>query len=309
MRGKVTAAGIAAIGVTGFMAAVAPAPARAAAADVQVPCNSASLARAVAGAGSGATLSLASGCDYVLASGLPLVTQDLNILGNGATLKRSYAPGTRMFTILSVDGAALAVTDLNFRHGTGAIFVTDNGSLTVTGGIFAENTAADGGAIHIENSFFDSQVSGATFTGDSATDSGGAIYGNSSNANIFIDNCSFRGNHAAGDGGAFWEFGFGGEIADSTFRGNTAADGGGVWASEDVGEFLTGVSALGNSATGDGGGIWADGGEVEDSKLAGNHAGGNGGGLDEEIDGGDELPAAVDGTIIEGNSAAAGGGV
>jgi predicted outer membrane repeat protein len=310
MHGNMTAASITAVVALGVMAAAGPAPAQAAQdAPVRVPCNSAALARVVTGAASGATLSLAPGCHYVLTAGLPMVTQDLTIIGNGATLNRSYAPGTPAFTILSVDGAALTLTNLNFRNGNGAISVTDNGQLTVTGGIFAANTAANGGAIYIDGSAFDSQVSGASFSGNRATGSGGAIYGNSGNANIFIDHCSFKGNRAEEEGGAFWEFGFGGEIADSTFRGNAAASGGGIWASEDAGEFLTGVVAIGNIATGDGGGIWANGGEVANSWIIGNYSGGNGGGIDEEIDGGDGLPSEVDGTLIKGNIAAAGGGI
>ena len=88
MRRRMTAGGSTAAGVIGVMpaAGLAPAPAAQAAASVPVPCNPAALAAAVTGAADGATLSLAHGCRYVLTAGLPVVTQNLTITGNGATL-------------------------------------------------------------------------------------------------------------------------------------------------------------------------------------------------------------------------------
>jgi hypothetical protein len=71
----------------------------------------------------GEKLSLAPRCVYHLVRDLPVVNQDLTILGNWATLERSYTPGLAGFTILTVDSGTLAVSRLNFRHGNGAIAV------------------------------------------------------------------------------------------------------------------------------------------------------------------------------------------
>jgi predicted outer membrane repeat protein len=233
MRGNLgTAAGAAAIGI---MMAVGPGGAQTAQAAgatevIRVPCGVAALASAMTSASSSATLSLASGCVYVLTAGLPEVSQDLTIMGHGATLERSYAPATEAFTILSVDAGSLTVNRLNFRNGRGAISVTVDGDLTVIGGTFNRNTATDGGAIYVNNSSSpDPQVTGATFTGNTATDAGGAIYSDCSNASINVDHSTFTGNKAANEGGAIWENGVSGSMTASTFRGNAAGSGGALW--------------------------------------------------------------------------------
>jgi predicted outer membrane repeat protein len=311
MYGKMTAASIAAIGV---MAAAGAGPAQAAA-FVRVSCGSAALAAAVTSAASGTTLSLAPGCDYVLTAALPTITGDLTIDGHGATVERSDAPGTPAFTILTVDGdgadeITAIINRVDFRNGNGAISVTGLGTIAVTGGTFTANTAANGGAIDIDNTAYDSQVTGARFVGNTATTgSGGAIYDNSADSDINLDHSTFTGNHAAVDGGAFWDFGLGGELADSTFRGNTAASGGAIFTSENDGESLSGLVVHGNTATGDGGGIADDGAVIQDSTITGNHAGGNGGGIEQETGTGTNFPLEVTGTAIRGNSAASGGGI
>jgi predicted outer membrane repeat protein len=317
MYGQKTAASITAAGVIGVMAAAGLAPAQAAqaAAPVRVPCDPAALAAAVAGAASGTTLELAHRCDYILTAALPTITGDLTINGREATLERSDSPGTPAFAILSMNGAGdsgitATINRLNFRNGNHAIYVTGLGSIAVTGGTFTANTAPDGGAIDIDNTGIDSQVSDATFTGDTATTgSGGAISDNSPSSGLNLDHNRFTGNHAAGEGGAVFDIGAGGQITDSTFRGNAAAFGGAIFTSQDAGEGLTGLVVHGNSATGDGGGIYGDGDGIENSKITGNHAGGNGGGIYENPSNGGGGPPEISGTFIEGNAAANGGGI
>jgi hypothetical protein len=90
MRGRMAAAGAA-----GMLMAAGAGGGPAAQAAATVPCSGAALAAAVGAAGAGATLSLARGCVYVLTAALPVVSQDLTITGNRATLERSYAPGRR----------------------------------------------------------------------------------------------------------------------------------------------------------------------------------------------------------------------
>lgn len=90
----------------------------------RVPCDPAALASDISGAASGATLSLASGCVYVLTAALPTVSRTLTISGNGATLERSAAHGTPAFTILSVTAGTLSLTRLSFTNGRGGISVT-----------------------------------------------------------------------------------------------------------------------------------------------------------------------------------------
>jgi predicted outer membrane repeat protein len=81
---------------------------------------------------------------------------------------------------LTVAGSGiLTVNELNFRHGGGAIAVIDLGQLTVNGGTFTGNSAADGGAIYSNADISAPQINDATFARDTATGSGGAIYNNS----------------------------------------------------------------------------------------------------------------------------------
>jgi Chlamydia polymorphic membrane protein (Chlamydia_PMP) repeat len=313
MRGtaKATAAG-AAIGMA-MAGCLGGTPAQAASAvsaqATVVPCKAHALITAMTSATAGATLSLADKCVYVLTAALPEVGQNLTITGNGATLERSTATGTAAFTILTIDGGVTTLDAVSFRNGNGAISVGGSGQLSVVGGTFTGNTAADGGAISVSNVGNPSQVTGATFTDNKATSDGGAVYDNSPAISVGIANCTFTGNTAAA-GGGFWEFGVGGNITGSTFRGNSGVGGGGaVWVSEAAPESFTDDVISDNTATaGEGGGIYsAPGGSgvvLDDSEIVDNDAGGDGGGA--------YFPEAtgsyVTDTRIEQNTSGASGG-
>jgi predicted outer membrane repeat protein len=306
---------------------------QASAATARVPCRPAALSAAISSAPAGATVSLMSACEYVLAAGLPAVTQDLTIAGNGATLKRSSAPGTPVFTILPVTGGNLTVGDLNFRNGGGspslsggAISDSGDGQLTIHGGNFTGNTAGGGGAI---SSFPpDDQVapviSGAVFTRNSAL-GGGAISSSGisdriggGGPSIVVSNCAFRDNHA-GYGGAVWEEGSGaGGFSSTVFTGNTATwDGGALWLSEVFEPSLSQDTFRSNTAGGNGGAVDAaaaprvvysndEGGvNISGSLVAWNHADGNGGGIYD----GPATTSDLDNVTIKGNTATDGGGI
>ena len=285
---------------------VMPAAARAATV-TPVSCSTPALVSAVSGAASGATLSLAKGCTYVLTAALPTVAQDLTINGNNATLKRSTAVGTAAFTILTITAGTVALNQLSFTNGHRAITVNNEAQLTVTGGVFSGNTAANGAAID-NTAATVVQVTGASFVDNTATLDGGAIYVYTALGDQISD-CRFVGNTAASSGGAYWEWSNGTLIAGSTFQGNTATTGGALYL-DDQGSEITGTVVHGNSATGNGGGIAdAPGGApvaITDSEITGNHAGGAGGGLDERSYG---TFGSVTNTIIADNTAVEGGGI
>jgi predicted outer membrane repeat protein len=305
------AAGVAAV-LAGAVMPAAAAAATATATATRVPCSTLGLASAVSRAANGATLSLAKGCTYVLTAALPTVARDLTINGNGATLHRSTAAGTRAFTILTITAGTVTLNHLSFTNGNGAITVNNQAQLNVTGGVFRGNTAANGGAINtIASPNYPSatvvQATGVSFIDNKATGNGGAMYVVTALGDQIID-CRFLGNTAAVTGGAFSEWSNGTEIAGSTFQGNKATRGGALDL-DDQGTWITGTVIHGNSATGDGGGIADESGgtpvDIIDSKITGNHAGGAGGGLDEESGG----PGGMTNTIISGNSATEGGGI
>src|ERR1700745_1337910 len=75
---------------------------------IDVPCSTSALFQALGNLGyNGLELSLASHCTYFLTSGGIHVggEQELTLDGNGATLERSYAPGTPQFPLLTLESA------------------------------------------------------------------------------------------------------------------------------------------------------------------------------------------------------------
>ncbi|MCQ2380078.1 MAG: right-handed parallel beta-helix repeat-containing protein [Victivallaceae bacterium] len=105
--------------------------------------------------------------------------------------------------------------------------ITDDSALSVYGGAtatidastFSGNTAFDGGAIY--NTAGTVNVTGSTFTGNSAPDSGGAIYNISGTA--YVTGSEFSGN-TAGTGGAIYNTGTA-TIENSVFSDNAAVRG------------------------------------------------------------------------------------
>lgn len=297
--------------VIGAMLAAGPGAAQmaqavAGATPVFVPCRVSALVSGMTGAGSGETLSLATGCRYLLTEGLPVVSHDLSILGHGATLERSRAQGTAPFTILTADSGNLTIRMLNFRNGNGAISVGHDAALTVDGGIFTGNTAADGGAIY-DQSIGGPEVNGATFIANTATDSGGAICISGEDGGT-IQHSAFVGNKAEQAGGGISASGITAPLVSaSTFTRNTAEYGGALYLNPGIpeGSILSHTVVRDNKATSDGGGIYTFNLDIIASEISGNHSDGNGGGL---FNGGLDSVSVHD-TIFRGNSARDGGGI
>jgi predicted outer membrane repeat protein len=299
-----------AVAAIGLLLVLSPLSAQAAAAAVvNVPCNAATLATAISGAASGETLSLTPHCQYQIKAALPVVGQDLAIAGHWATLRRSHAPGTPAFAILSVDAGTLAVSDLNFSNGNGAISATENGSITVQGGTFSGNNAADGGAISSYTGLGNLTVTDATFTGNTATYAGGAIYTNEAAGNTTVTGSTFTKNKAGNIGGAIYNF-FDMVVSDSRFNANQATSGGAIFNNALGGDSLTGVTMYDNSATQDGGGIATANTDLilANSRIVGNHAGNEGGGIYQNGSEG-QIGLELTSTTLQGNTGATGGGI
>jgi predicted outer membrane repeat protein len=271
---RIAFAGAGALAATSLYAV----PAEATTSDVR--CSATALASAVGSATSGETLNLAAYCTYRLTAALPTVGQDLTILGNHATLLRSYALATPAFTILSVDAGTLAVTDLNFTNGEGAIAATENASITVQGGSFTRNHAANGGAINSTTGMGSLTVTDAVFNGNSATQAGGAIYTNEADGMTTVTGCRFAKNKAGTIGGGIYNF-FDMSVSGSTFDANEAEDGGAIFNNAVDGDSLTNVTIDHNRATQDGGGIFTTTCflSLASSRIFDNQAGVDGGGL------------------------------
>jgi Chlamydia polymorphic membrane protein (Chlamydia_PMP) repeat len=312
MREKITgkAGRVVAAGVLTAAGLGVAAPASAATAATPVACSAEALSNAIAKAASGATLSLAANCTYVLAHALPTVAESLSITGNRATLERSRAAGTPAFTILTATGSSVvSIKDLSFKYGDGAISLSGSAQLTVTGGTFTDNHAANGGAIDSNAMPVSPVLTGVTFTGNTATGNGGAVYDNNAAGGASISHCTFTGNSAGRWGGAFFEFATGsGGIFDSVLRGNTAQNGGALYLSEDSLYLVSSDTISDNKAADDGGGIYAPAGgddiAVENGSVSGNKAGELGGGIYSSSEFWE-----MTGVTVTDNTAADGGGV
>jgi predicted outer membrane repeat protein len=225
---------------------------------VTVPCGVSALAAALGNASAGETLTLATRCDYRLTAGLPTVSQDLTIDGNGATLERSYAPGTPAFTILTITGGSVTIDDLEIRNGDNGITLSGQAAVTVNHSIFVGNHGTDGGAISSNTGADGPVVNESLFIANQATDAGGAIYNNSALNGVAVTGSTFRGNVAVGDGGAIFDFSaIGEQLTGSLIEGNRASEGGGIWFSPNAGMSLSHDTFSGNAATGFGGGMAA----------------------------------------------------
>src|SRR5215831_17797465 len=166
-----------ALGSSVGLAALMVAPTAASAATV--PCTQGALVAAVNAANNagGGTINLASGCDYALTSadngenGLPVVTTQIGVNGNGATID-----GTGAVRVFEVDGPGGNLSAQN-------VTIT-GGSADIGGGI--ENV---GGTVTLNHS----QV-----TGNTAAQAGGGIasatFDPSSVAKLNLNNSAVTGN-------------------------------------------------------------------------------------------------------------------
>lgn len=211
-----------------------------------IPCSSASLISAISAAtatSSPTTVALTSGCTYVLSApnntsdggtGLPVITGNVTIQGNGATLERSSASGTPAFRLFDVaSGGSLTLSAVTLSNGLanggqqggGAVF--NHGTLSISASSFLNNsspstTGTSGGAI---NSSGILSITTSYFSGNTAQE-GGAVF-NQSNASI--TDSTFSGNSAQIYGGGALLNAFGTEsLVGDTFVGNSGPGGGAI---------------------------------------------------------------------------------
>jgi predicted outer membrane repeat protein len=297
-------------GVLALTAAAAPAALAAPAIPVftPVPCSVAVLDVAIASAAPGAVLGLAPGCHYVLNAPLATPAVSLTILGDGATIQRSFvAPA---FDTLTVGpGRTVRISHLTVSNGGGALgrsAILNLGDLVLTGDSFVGNHGGPGGAIH-SSGFLD--VSNSQFTANTALPPGGNGGAIENTGTALVANSTFTGNRSAAFGGAFLST-FKATLVNDSFHGNSAVEGGGAVASSGVLNVVHGsFFGIGNSVTGPtgrGGALYTIGlSDVSDSLFFNNASSDIGGAI--AIDGGSLL---LDHDSIADNSAAvAGGGI
>jgi hypothetical protein len=143
------------------------------------------------------TITLKAGCTYQLQSvnnssadlgpnGLPVIASDITIVGNGATIARSSAPGIPAFRILQIQGGPLALQELTLSGGnaagSGEVLtggqgaggaILNNGHLTLTATTLSQNHADYGGGALYNSIAGDATVNNSTISGNTAGDGGG----------------------------------------------------------------------------------------------------------------------------------------
>ncbi len=264
MRFSPRAGGVlAALGLALGLAAM-PTPASAA----PIGCTVGDLKNAIIAAnGGGGTIDLPPGCTYTLDStdndsnGLPVITADVTINGNFATIERDT--GSPLFRIFEVGGPAgkLTLNSITLRNGDldaaddgGAILVDSGRTLKVrNASTITGNSARNGGAI-FTNGITDIQSS--TIRGNTASGFGGGI-GVSGGGSLDLFATRVTANSGNFSGGLGFDTGTTGTIRSSFITQNTAnVNGGGL--ANDGNLTVTGTQFAGNTANGDGGGLAND---------------------------------------------------
>jgi predicted outer membrane repeat protein len=213
-------------------------------------------------------------------SGLPSVSTEMTIEGNGAIVERSPSPGTPPFRIFHVaPQGRLTLRDLTVRHGLTEGH-TDGGGLWNTGTLVLERVTVtgnaagdDGGGIRNDGVL---RMIGCFVIANRAGGkggTGGGLYNlpvAGAGEATLLDTV-LRDNEAGDRGGAIWNSGTV-RLEDSTLEGNTARVGGG--AIRNTGSVsLTRCRIVRNRSEGRAGGISALGPvEASDTTLAENSA-------------------------------------
>ncbi|HVX30392.1 MAG TPA: hypothetical protein VHA53_07940, partial [Nitrolancea sp.] len=228
---------------------------------INVPCNTDSLISAINSANantSGGTLILSPHCTYTITTpataptGLPVITGNVTIKGQAATITRDSDENTPAFRIFDVAaGATLNIDFLTISNGKSLLLggaIQYGGTGTISNSTFSGNTASSGGAITIldgadltvtttsfnENTssgigggaFFllgTAHVSRSTFLGNTAPINGGAFNVQTSGL-LTLFSSTLANNTSGGLGGAISNFGAA-SLTNLTFVGNVGSDG------------------------------------------------------------------------------------
>lgn len=260
-------------------------------------------------------------------TGLPLITSEITIEGNNATLQRSEMLGTPLFRVLLVtETGNLTLNDLTVRNGrtgsppNGGFFgiqvgsgIRNFGTLTLNRCTIRDNAGEtyNGGGIASSGSL---TINDSLLTKNDAGDDGGAIA--TSGGTLTVQNSVISDNTATDEvaGGILMNGGTA-IIIDSTISGNESAIGGGIF---NGGGFLTVLNSTINDNNTDqefqtilgGAGIVNEGGTlvVTNSTISNNSSiGSTGGGIYNR--GFPEPTATITNSTLSGNSATFGGGI
>ena len=262
-------------------------------------------------------------------NGLPSITSEITIQGNGSTLDLGgSAVGIRLARVSASGDLTVADTTISggymfdATHG-GGVFRVEGGALTIDDSTLEENaTSSYGGAIFALSDATLTVTNDSVISGNTAF-RGGGVY--SRDSATTIEDSSVSGNYAERSGGGVqanggslsittsqindngWEPGQIGVVGYTDYGGGVLSDGASL--------TIATTTIDGNYGAYGGGGVWVlDAAEVtiSQSAITNNTANGNGGGVRWGATF-DNIPFPATGSItnttISGNEAEAGGGV
>jgi predicted outer membrane repeat protein len=195
------------------------------------------------------------------AGGLPTVTKNVTINGNGAIIERvSSAPSFRIFRVLNT--ARLALSNLTVRGGNSGTGtgggIRNLGTLELTNVIVENNTGSNGAGIRVNNNatFI---ATNSTIRNNTSTTSGGGLYLNNGSNNT-LNNVTILGNttnSTTGLGGGIFTNANTLVVNGGIIQNNSARNGGGLFLNITTQPVnLTNVNFIGNTASNHGGAIY-----------------------------------------------------
>jgi len=198
-----------------------------------------------------------------LASPLPAINRDVQILGPGANnLTVSGNDASQVFYVsggVTATIAGLTIADGYSSSDGGG--VENYGALTITNSTLSGNSAPNGGGVYNYGTL---TITDSTLSGNVARHVGGGIDNESA---LIVANSTFSGNSAPYGGGIDNDVML--TVTNSTFSGNHAIYGGGI---DNTGKLTVTNSTLAGNSAGEGGGIAADFGTMANTIIAGNTA-------------------------------------
>lgn len=190
-------------------------------------------------------------------AGIPWITSDVTIDGNGAIIERDASlpcnqgddESSGEFSLLGIrENGALTLNDVTLRGGcnptAGAIRAqADAHFLRIDNSTFVNNKAGQGGAITAGVRL---QITNSAFVDNTATGQAGAIAGSD---RVSITNSTFTGNSAS-TGGALVTANEPVDIEQTTIANNTADSGGGIVSSSLRAQLSVKASIIANNSGG-----------------------------------------------------------
>lgn len=174
-----------------------------------------------------------AGSTVTLASELPNITEESDIVGAGATVDGNGYNCIYSYANLAV--ADLTVTNcIGNDYGGGNTFGGGigvyNGGLTISGSTITGNTADSGGGVYTGGKYAgDLTITDSTITGNTANTNGGGVLAGGGVVNLTLSNTSITGNTAYAGGGVL-SSGANTTITDSTISDNNSTYfGAGYW--------------------------------------------------------------------------------